>query len=274
MCIRLHIHRMACDVRPFLAIARHSRQGRLSIQHINPYATPLQCPHHHHRRHSSHWHPEPGAGAGTGAGAKAMTGNCPHNGCCALQTLDLPCDCDGGPRPHAWDDHGNVEGLTRCAHFRDYHQYVFQAHPAVVAAGGAEQSHDAGEDGWAQYPVLDGWVAGEAEAADLRGRDDGRLTDWFCEGEEWRRARDAMFKVGRMLDVVVRRADRYQEVLCAALSGPDGEDGVDEEELSRVREEMAKVWSDAWVSVSGEAVLLLRPETNHSWDEKVCSVSS
>ena len=74
MCIRVLIHRMFCDARPLIAVPRQAKDGRAIVRKaIDPYESPCPCRHEHLKEKT--W------------------AECPYNGCCSLETVDLPCRC-------------------------------------------------------------------------------------------------------------------------------------------------------------------------------------
>lgn len=125
MCIRLHLHRMPCDVRHFLTLAKPTHQGRICIQYTNPYSDPLRCPH------------------------RPVRNSCRWNGCCKHTVADLPCSCaDAFP----WGREGPSEDLTQCLHYREYHEYEFQINPELAGP------IDSDEPAWEAFRYLDEWV--------------------------------------------------------------------------------------------------------------------
>ncbi|KAK0634171.1 hypothetical protein B0T14DRAFT_492183 [Immersiella caudata] len=119
MCIRLHLHRIPCDTRPFLTLAKPTSQGLMCLQYVNPYSEPLRCPHR-----------------------ITKSSSCPWSGCCTHSSADLPCACaDCAP----WGKEGPGEDLTQCHHFREYHEYEF-------LKDGSDETP------WEGYRYLDEWL--------------------------------------------------------------------------------------------------------------------
>ncbi|KAK4443358.1 hypothetical protein QBC34DRAFT_477802 [Podospora aff. communis PSN243] len=155
MCIRLHLHRIPCDTRPFLTLAKPTPRGRMCLQYVNPYSEPLRCPHRITKASSCRW-----------------------SGCCVHSVADLPCACADRA---AWGVEGPGEDLTRCLHFREYHEYEFRA-------------DGSGESAWEGFRYLDEWVTVDR---DLNG-------GFYCESGEWRAAVGEVVRTGERLDGVVR----------------------------------------------------------------------
>ncbi|KAK0654766.1 hypothetical protein B0T16DRAFT_486504 [Cercophora newfieldiana] len=189
MCIRLHLHRMPCDVRPFLTIAKPTLQGRMCIQYTNPYAEPLRCSHR-----------------------ITKTSSCPWNGCCKYTVADLPCSC---AEDTPWGREGSREDLTKCSHFREYHEYEFR--------GDGE-----GEE-WSGYRYLDEWITVDKE---MNG-------EFYCQTGEWKFALDELLRSGEKLLAAVQRADGYQEVM---MTRRETDLSVNGEVMGRMEKEVGEAW--------------------------------
>ncbi|KAK0612521.1 hypothetical protein B0T17DRAFT_511707 [Bombardia bombarda] len=165
MCIRQHVHRMLCDVRPFAAVARQTFQGRMVTRVVNPYADPTNC------RHD----------------CLIFRGNCPWNGCCELQTIDLPCDCAGH---FPWGKDEATEDIQKCRHFREFHEYVFSSRallrPSRESLRSPVDTRQMAE-GWNHgnpVPYLDGWVTMK-----LDPDEPDTQPNLYCEVRNWAKTR-------------------------------------------------------------------------------------
>ncbi|KAK0725932.1 hypothetical protein B0H67DRAFT_571917 [Lasiosphaeris hirsuta] len=214
MCIRLYIHNMSCDARPFLTIARESEQGRLPVRYVNPSHEPLKCPHDHLRRQT----------------------NCPWNGCCTLETLHLHCESNPPPGPDATKP-GHDHSITEClTDFREYHGYQYRNFSESPVAASGEVGAECDQDGGFQEPHLDDWVIGYLDSPKVTyGPDKDGPAMPFTRTPEWARATADLIEAGERLNAVLIRTESHQEVI---------EDGipVPTEILKSMRDEIDQAW--------------------------------
>ncbi|KAM7185609.1 hypothetical protein V8F20_011743 [Naviculisporaceae sp. PSN 640] len=234
MCVRHQIHRMYCDARPCVAIARQTTDGKPTVRkYVNPYGAPLPC--HRHKLDNLAVHDL----------LKSST-NCPFNGCCRLQTIDLPCDCADEKRNVHWGT-AEMEDITRCIHFREYHTYKHRTDPLKQAK---RKNHhlmiDIAENKWddPDLPYLDSWVLLDFEDV-----------NFFCERAVYEAARLEFIQRGWTLLDEFNQAELWQmmvntktvaaaRVACAQLSEEDKvgiKQGV-EKAWKAMREQQEKLW--------------------------------
>ena len=218
MCIRHHIHRMYCDTRSFVGIARETSQGPTTKTYTNPYEPPQKCEHDH---------------------LKTAEG-CPFHGCCWIKTIDLPCDCADKPSCKSWG-HGANEDITQCPHFRDYHQYVYKITPLIEA----KKKHaslvepNVHKKPWENMhlPYLDSWVT--EKLADKNQPD--VPDDFFCDDANFRLWRLHVIYKGEALFTAIKRQDSAWND-CVST----GKWQNIEEEVDRAWDELYKVQSQGW----------------------------
>lgn len=106
ICIRLHLHSMSYDVRPFLTIAKPSIQGKMCLQYTKPLrqASPLRPPHQ--------------------------------------PQLLLP--LERLLHAHLRRPRGGWEDLTRCLHFREYHKSMSFRRILGMTLGSRRSGRDTG----------------------------------------------------------------------------------------------------------------------------------
>jgi len=178
MCIRLHLHRIPCDTRPFLTLAKPSPQGKLCLRYINPYSDPVRCAHR-----------------------ITASSSCPWNGCCTHTSADLPCDCADSDRADiaVWGKAGPGEDISRCLHFREYHEYEFREGSKECAREGEEGE----EPAWQNWRYLDEWLT----------VDDDLHPEFYCQSGKWDAMVKELIQSGEELWGVVRVSDIHQGAL-------------------------------------------------------------
>ncbi|KAK1757967.1 hypothetical protein QBC47DRAFT_398867 [Echria macrotheca] len=169
MCIRLHLHRMACDARPLVRLARStpSDTDLSAIRVVDPYSQPRPCMHRILRD----------------------TRVCPWNGCCTLSTVDLPCRC---AEKEAWGREGPAEDLTQCEHFREYHEYEQYR--------GNDPSSPAEEWIASKAKYLDDWV---------RDDDKDVHPSFYCESRDFARQRNKFVELAAGLEGMIGAEEEY-----------------------------------------------------------------
>jgi len=218
MCIRHQIHRMYCDVRPLVAIARQlpSSEGteRKTIRkYVNPYETPLSCP------------------SGLNHNSIRKDTNCPFNGCCRLRTVDLPCNC---ATKAAWGKEGPSEDITKCPHFREYHEYKHRTDTLAKAKSkNIHLAFDTTAKPFPEIPVLDKWVLLDSEVINV-----------FCEPEGFCAGRLHLLLKGESLLKEYTTAASWEKRL--ALQGPLATDTLSQQEKDYIKRGVEKAWDESW----------------------------
>ncbi|KAM7215457.1 hypothetical protein V8F06_009123 [Rhypophila decipiens] len=241
MCIRHNIHRMYCDVRPLVAVARQTADGQPTIRkYVNPYHPPHSC--HKHEREYVTVHgllrpDQPDSGYVPVHDLLKSSTNCPFNGCCRLQVIDLPCDCANEKKNRHWGK-GKQEDITQCVHFRNYHQHKYRTNRIKEAK---KANHhllvDTTDKPWDEpdLPYLDSWVLLDFEDV-----------NFFCERAVFSAARSDFLAKGECLLDEFNKAELWQTMVNnkTVAEARVAASELSDEKKQEIKQGVVKAWNE------------------------------
>lgn len=154
--------------------------------------------------------------------------------------MDLACDCADKPSCKSWGG-GDNEDITKCRHFRDYHEYVYKIAPLIEAKKKQACLVDPNvpKKPWDEMhlPYLDSWVA--TELLDTNQPD--MPADFFCENTHFRLWRlHVIFKGGKLFFEVKQQDSAWDR----CFSDEEWEDK--EEQFKKAWDELYKLQNQGW----------------------------